>query len=1108
VEGVVAKKERRLFVDFHTAEWIKKQRRRAMNTFSFTLFVLLVWTRHAKVLLVEAAFGIALPTLTDCHRRVCQQSTVRLEASGQENGADASVVTTTVLTDTVQAGEDGYSLLRRPLAATSWDPNAEPDFEPPALLDESKSADQQVNDAWWQVRQQPSTPLSKRGRASDQKKKSRAGPQSSNDDEEEEEEFNLLQRSLDTLDYPRVLRALQAECTTEPARLLVQQGQSAANSNTPIQTSAKTSRRNNDNLAHQPLLAETAVGAQQRYRAVQEMEWILEDGHGPVTLEGYSYRNGRGFKEDLAGRPPPLQGNSFAWTPIATKLNQGMVLEGEDIMQVRSMLQVLQNVVLWGRALRQVDNGLDFVELPALVESIQVNETLQELLYTAFDKDQTEGYRLSGTTFPAVGRLRARVKALRSAILDTLDGLLALPSMRSKLALESGGAVYSEVSGGRLVVPLDSSAANLGIVHDTSRSGKTVYVEPTEIVGPTNELRQAEAELRSEEASVWRKLTQEIVANQDGLATAVGAVGQLDLVMARYRLGQELQGTVPIVQEQGVIDLKQSRHPVLLLRGIPNVVGSDIKLGADSNQGLVLTGPNSGGKTIILKLLGLVALMARAGIPVPAEQGNEDGYQPRVDFFNPVLADIGDIQSVGGDLSTFSGHMLVCREVLASAGKQALVLMDEVGSGTDPAQGVAIAQSLLEALVDSGARVAITTHYMQLKQLAAADDRFAVGGMQFVNGRPTYRLLPGAIGESFALAVAERLQLPQQVLDRANELLDSETRQMGDLIRELEDQKLLLDQQAVEMDEKRKELARMEFEMKESILKMEKKQLTVRRDSAKEFAKKLEEKEEILEEILDKLKSDPSRKLVARSWNDIKFVKRDALNEAENVPSVVARKALRDAAMEEEAGELVPIAELREKPSLQEGDLVVVCKKGPLFAREGSVVKSTGKRVEVRVNNMNVALKLTEVALPVKNGPKPKTFESSQQTRAKSISKATERALANEGAGGASSEWERVRQTQQQSSPSGKQLQMKTDANTVDVRGLNLLEAQEKVKDKCSMSLMSGRSVIYILHGHGTGGVLKNKVRNWLRTERSLVKRWEPAKQEDGGDSHTRVELK
>ena len=417
----------------------------------------------------------------------------------------------------------------------------------------------------------------------------------------------------------------------------------------------------------------------------------------------------------------------------------------------------------------------------------------------------------------------------------------------------------------------------------------------------------------------------------------------------------------------------------------------------------------------------------------------------------------------------------------------------------------------MEALVDTGARVAITTHYMQLKQLAAADDRFSVGGMQFVNGRPTYKLLPGTVGESFALAVAERLELPQKVLDRANELLDSETRQMGDLIRELEDQKAALDEQTLEMEKKMEEMKRMEFNMKEEQLRMEKKQLTVRRDEARKFAKKLEEKEQVLEDILEKLKSDPSRKLVARSWNDIKYVKRDALNEAENIPSVLKRKQTAIAAQEAEAQELVPIAELRNKPTLQEGDSVVVCKKGPLFAREAPVVRVMGNRVEVRVNNMNMAFKMTDVALPVENGPSPQTNgNSDKHSRAKSISKAAERALAQE-SGGAASEWEQARRLQQQQpegTSSDKSLAMRTDSNTIDVRGCNLLEAQEKIKDKISLSLMSGRTVVFVLHGHGTGGVLKTKIRNWLKTERTLVKRWQPADKEDGGDALTRVELK
>jgi len=405
-------------------------------------------------------------------------------------------------------------------------------------------------------------------------------------------------------------------------------------------------------------------------------------------------------------------------------------------------------------------------------------------------------------------------------------------------------------------------------VHDSSRSGKTVYVEPSEIVGPTNELRQVEHELEAEEARVWRLLTEEVWHNRRDLRTSVQAVARLDLCVARCMLGERMDGVIPSVEDEGIIELKNAKHPVLMLRKIEGVVGSDVSLGSDGNLGLVLTGPNSGGKTVILKLLGLLALMSRCGIPIPVEHG-------RLDFFNPVLADIGDIQSVDSDLSTFSGHMLVCREVLAKSGKNALVLMDELGSGTDPNQGVAIAQALLEALLDTGCRVAITTHYMALKQLASSDDRFSVAGMQFVGGRPTYKLLPGVVGESYALAVAERLQLPHTVLDRANELLDSETRQMGDLIRDLEDQKVLIDEQVAEIERRKRKIEEMEFKMKESKLKLEKKMLTARRDEARKFSKKLEEKEKILEDILDKLKSNPTQKLIAKSWEEIKFVKRE-----------------------------------------------------------------------------------------------------------------------------------------------------------------------------------------------------------------------------------------
>lgn len=981
--------------------------------------------------------------------------------------------------DSTRAGADGYSVLRQPV---QWDPDSDPTFDTPSSLREEDNVREDVD--WLNMRNQ------RVGSKKATQKAPQEIQQSAHKSAENVDDLDLFQRTLDTLDYPLVLRALRDQCTTAPARALVE-----AASKTPPKMDNDKKKKKKKRIpselqrAFQPLTATTYQGLEERYAAVEEMQLLL-DWQSDVLKDAF-YRNRKGYKEDLGA--PPLGGMTFDLHSILEIADGGNVLEGPEILEVVTMLDVFQNVQLWSKGLTKVQEGEEFVELPKLADCIRVNETLQELLHSAFDK---EG-RLSGTSFPMIGQLRSSIRLLKSDILGTLDSLLATPSISSKLALESGGPTYSEVNG-RIVIPVNEKFKSLGIVHDASRSGKTVYVEPTEIVGSTNELRQTEAELRMEEARVWRMLTEEILHNRPELEAAVSAAGQLDLVKARVQLGNTLNGVIPEVGSEGIISLRDAKHPVLLLRELENVVGSDVDIGANGNQGMVLTGPNSGGKTVILKLLGLVALMARNGIPIPANPETRD-HKPRVDFFDPVLADIGDLQSVGGDLSTFSGHMLVCREVLANSGKNALVLMDELGSGTDPAQGVAIAQALLEALVETGARCAITTHYMELKQLAASDDRFAVGGMQFVSGRPTYKLLPGTVGESFALAVAERFNLPQQVLTRANDLLDQETRQMGDLIRELEDQKGLVDQQAEELARKKREMDTLELDMKKQTELLEAKQLSARRDEAQKFAKKLEEKEKVLEDILDKLKKDPSRRLVAKSWDDIKFTKRDALYEAENVPSVLQAKAKQQATQNKMYAELVPIAEMREKPELTVGDKLQICQKGPIFGKEAILMKVNRNKVEVKVGNMIMQVKMTDVALPNAN-VKAKQPQNAKGNR---NAKAVERMLADEGSGGAGT-------TAVQNAPKQRSsnVAFRTESNTVNVLGCNLEEAKSKIKDKISMSIQANRMTIYVLHGFGAKGVLRTKVRNWLNSERSLVKRSGPADSSNGGNAFTKVELK
>ena len=573
-----------------------------------------------------------------------------------------------------RAGMDGYSVLRQP---ARWDVDKDPEFEAPrALREEDETAFGQPEDSVWWSNNIKTLKSSKLQEQVTKEKKPAAAtsvPAIARD-----EDLDLYQRSLDTLDFPKVLKSLFQECTTIPAKTLVENG---LHFHKERQVGKKAPKKYQE--AYNPLVAENVDGVQQRYKAVQEMEWIISSGDGETfQLDNYSYKYRKGFKESIAGRGPPFRGLSFNLEAILKIAQEGKVLEGTEILDVAAMIDATEDIVLWGQALEKVEE-VSFKEIPLITKSISVNTTLQDLLHNAFDKDG----KLCGKTFPVLGRQRERVRVLKMDIMRTLDSIVAMPSIQSKLALESGGSLISEVNGGRLVIPIAAKyASSVGIVHDTSRSEKTVYCEPTEIVGPTNELRQAESELRQEEARVWRSLTEQILINRLELEASVSAVGQLDLIGARFRLGQKLQGIIPQVQNEGVVSLKNAKHPVLILREIENVVGSDIDLGANGNQGLVLTGPNSGGKTVILKLLGLMALMARSGIPVPAapssdtsRNGEPADYLPRVDFFNPVLADIGDLQSVGGDLSTFSGHMLVCREILSNSGKNALVLMDELG---------------------------------------------------------------------------------------------------------------------------------------------------------------------------------------------------------------------------------------------------------------------------------------------------------------------------------------------------------------------------------------------------------------------------------------------
>ncbi|MEE2665679.1 MAG: Smr/MutS family protein [Myxococcota bacterium] len=375
---------------------------------------------------------------------------------------------------------------------------------------------------------------------------------------------------------------------------------------------------------------------------------------------------------------------------------------------------------------------------------------------------------------PSLGEARALSTRLASELRQRLERMLRNDDVREALSDE-----FVTVRNDRYVLPVRSDRRGRvrGIIHDASNSGSTVFIEPEGVVGLNNRLKQAELDVARETERVLRSLTHELALVLPSVRASLAVLIRIDLAFARGHLSQAMDATPPEIDESGRFELRALRHPLI---PVAEAVPSDVELGRDFNV-LVISGPNAGGKTVALKALALAALCVRAGLHVSAAAG------ARVGLIDALLADIGDEQDIRQNLSTFSAHLANLATVVREATPRSLVVLDEIGVGTDPSEGAAIAQSVLERLADAGARVVTTTHYNLLKEMAEVDSRFRNASVEFEAETlaPTYRLRLGAAGASSATAVAARMGMPAAVLERANALLDREDRQLDRMLSEL-----------------------------------------------------------------------------------------------------------------------------------------------------------------------------------------------------------------------------------------------------------------------------------------------------------------------------------
>lgn len=727
--------------------------------------------------------------------------------------------------------------------------------------------------------------------------------------------------------------------------------------------------------------------------------------------------------------------------PMVDQARRDSVLDLDQVRDLVGGVAAIDRLARWIARRREALSALAEVAIDLVLDPDFVDLCLEAI--------DSEG-NLSAGRWPELGVLRARVRELSRGIRSRMEELASSDDFSDYLQDR-----FITQREGRFVLPMKASAPrSIGIVHGMSNTGETFFVEPGEIVARSNRLREAEGELQRLERRILSEITVAVSAAAARLVRGHAASVHLDLVQARADLGNKLGGRIHPMGTAGVLRLRAARHPVLVLRGIP-VVANDLAVDS-ATPCLLLTGPNTGGKTVALKTLGLAALFCRTGIPFPAEDGS------RIDLFGGVVADVGDIQTVWGDLSTFSGHIAVMKATLEAARPDSLVLLDEVGVGTDPAQGAPLARAILEALVDTGARVAATTHYAEVKALPAADARFAIAAMQYAHGRPTYKVAPGLAGQSHAFAIASRLHLHASIIERARALMDTGSRQIGDLMEALEAQRAETRMLQEALEERERVVAERERKYEARKQSLESRRRNLEREIAARFTKRLRDREGEVKALIATLQEQPDLDLAGRSLKRIKDIRTE---------------------VDRRARPKVPDQPPPPK-SLQKGDPVLIRSLG----QRGVVTEDLGRdRYQVKVGVLSMKLKRAELArvdargLVVAEGPSVSRAPKQPPPAPKPPPRAEKVARADLAG-------------------------LRMDFNTLDLRGQRVDDALEALPSFLDKMTLEGRPVAFVLHGHGTGA-LKKAVREWI-PKSGYVRAWRPCDPGEGGDAYTIVGLR
>ncbi len=725
--------------------------------------------------------------------------------------------------------------------------------------------------------------------------------------------------------------------------------------------------------------------------------------------------------------------------PQTRAAERGRVLSPAELLDIAATLRAATYV---GRLIARLEEG--FPLLKALAVDLPQRPQLETRIATCVSE---EGEILDSAS-QRLRQLRSDIRAAQQRLQERLGTLVN--EFRSALQ-EPIITMRSD----RYVLPVRSEARGQvrGIVHDQSGSGATVFIEPLVVVEMNNRLRQLQIEERQEVERILADLSDMVGREAPYITLAVELLAEIDLCLAKARYASLIRASAPELNTEGRLRLRQARHPLLTGKVVP----IDFWLGGDKAYMVVVTGPNTGGKSVTLRTAGLLSLMALAGLHIPAEDGSE------VPVWRDVFADIGDEQSVEQSLSTFSSHLSRIVEILRTVTPGALVLLDEVGAGTDPSEGSALARAILSWLLDHEVATVATTHYSELKAFAHERKGAVNASVEFdvETLAPTYHLTIGLPGRSNALAIASRLGLPEDIVSQAREIQGTAGVEMESLLTTLAqerqvaaDERYHLSMERAEAEYQRKELERMRRELEEE-----------RERIINDARAQARRESEAAQAELARIRTQMRRRLTEERLEQLRARAQKVEQRNAPLPSRLRSVEMDESGAVAEAGELVVGDRVRVLSMNQQGEVVSLPN-----ARGDVEVQIGPMRLRVAVSNLErLSLRQARAGAARSAGSEP----------------------------GYAAQPRLVTLPPRDDTPAP-ELQL-------DLRGWRVEDALEEVESYLNDAAMSGMTTVRLLHGKGTGA-LRQAIREQLR-HHPLVKAFASAEQRDGGDGVTVVTL-